>query len=391
MERLYIVITGRQNSGKSSLINALTGQSVAIVSEVAGTTTDPVKKGFEVPGYASVVLVDTAGTDDLNALGPLRVKKTFDAIAQADVAILVFTNNRFEEPERELATRFISNNIPFLIVHNKSDATPLSSSLKGCLERDYGVPVIDVSTRNEKDGEKVFDVLKGIKPPQAHSLLEGLVKPGNIVLLVAPIDSEAPNGRLILPQVQTIRSVLDNRCTCIVMQPEEINEFMVRTTIRPDLVITDSQVFKKVAMLFGEDIPLTSFSIIMAHFKGYFEQYTKGTPCIENLKDGDRILILESCSHHSSCEDIGRVKIPLLLGKSGKRLLFDFVSGLSPIERAPGEYALVVQCGGCMVTNKQLRVRLEPFIAAGIPVSNYGMVIAWKQCIFPRAIRPFNL
>lgn len=210
-------------------------------------------------------------------------------------------------------------------------------------------------------------------------------------MLVTPIDSEAPAGRIILPQVQMIRDVLDNKCISIVLQPEEITDFLERTQITPSLVITDSQVFGKVAQLIPSSIPLTSFSIVLAHHKGNFRHYLSGTAQIDRLHDGDRILMLESCSHHVSCEDIGRVKIPTLLRKhTGKQLEFDFIAGLDQIKRPVTDYALVIQCGGCMITARQLRNRLLPVINAGIPVSNYGMTIAWIQGIFQRTTSPFR-
>lgn len=210
-------------------------------------------------------------------------------------------------------------------------------------------------------------------------------------MLVTPIDSEAPTGRMILPQVQMLRDILDHRCMSIVLQPEEIPAFFKRTDLRPDIVVTDSQAFGKVAPLIPPGMPLTSFSIVFAHYKGNFTKYSEGTPEIANLKDGDRILMLESCSHHTSCEDIGRVKIPALLQKhTGKRLEFDFVAGLDRISRPFTDYALIIQCGGCMVTARQLHNRLQPAIEAGIPVSNYGMALAWVQGIFERTTEVFK-
>lgn len=388
MEKHYIIIVGRRNNGKSSIINATTGQQTAIVSDVAGTTTDPVKKSYEIPGYASIVFIDTAGTDDSGELGLLRTQKTKEAITHADIAILVIAGNIFGEPEKQLVSQFKASNIPFIIVHNKSDIEPLAENLRNELSHEYQVPVIDFSAQNKNDIPLLISALQTIKLPESRSLLKKLIEPGEIILLVTPIDSEAPNGRLILPQVKTIRDILDNHCISIVLQPDEIKGFL-NTGIVPALVITDSQAFKTVASLIPNNIPLTGFSIVMAHNKGNFDKYVEGTEYIDKLKDNDRILILESCSHHTSCEDIGRVKIPALLSKSGKKLTFDFIAGLDPIQRPLTDYALVIQCGGCMVTHQQLQNRLTPFIEAGIPVSNYGMTIAWLQGIFQRSVAPF--
>ena len=391
MDKVNIVITGRRNAGKSSLINALLGQEKAIVSHIAGTTTDPVKKSYEIPGFASVIFTDTAGIDDEGQLGRQRIEKSLQTIRLSDTAILVFTGNDFGTEEEKLIEEFKKYEIPFFIVHNKSDLSPLSPGLWQELENRYKVQVIDFSA-HRSDPQLLLDVLKTvIHAPQHRSLIGSLVQPGDIVMLVTPIDSEAPVGRMILPQVQMIRDVLDNKCINIVLQPDEITGFLNNTNISPSLVITDSQVFGKVAQLIPASIPLTSFSIVLAHHKGNFEHYLSGTTQIDRLRDGDRILMLESCSHHVSCEDIGRVKIPALLRKhTGKQLEFDFIAGLDKIKRPVTDYALIIQCGGCMITARQLRNRLRPAIDAGIPVSNYGMTIAWVQGIFQRTTSPFK-
>lgn len=391
MDKMNIVITGRRNAGKSSLINTLLGQEKAIVSHIAGTTTDPVKKSYEIPGFASVIFTDTAGIDDEGQLGQQRIEKSLQAIRLSDTAILTFTGNDFGAEEEKLIEEFRKYEIPFLLVHNKSDLLPLSSGLRQELENRYDVQTIDFSAHHS-DPQILIDALKAlVHPPENRSLISSLVQPGDIIMLVTPIDSEAPAGRIILPQVQMIRDILDNKCINIVLQPDEITGFLERTGIPPSLVITDSQVFGKVAQLIPESIPLTSFSIVLAHHKGNFEHYLAGTAQIDQLHDGARILMLESCSHHVSCEDIGRVKIPALLRKhTGKQLEFDFIAGLDQIKRPVTDYALVIQCGGCMITARQLRNRLLPVINAGIPVSNYGMAIAWIQGIFQRTTSPFR-
>lgn len=390
MEKVNIVITGRRNTGKSSLINTILGQEKAIVSDTPGTTTDPVKKSYEIPGFISAIFTDTAGTDDEGTLGEERVRKSFAAIRQADAAVLVISGDNFGKEEEVLIEEFNKYGLPFLILHNKSDLSPISRTLRQQLEKRYKTQIIDFSTYTD-NSQKLINALKTIiQKPEHTSFIGEIVRPGQIVMLVTPIDSGVPVGRMILPQVQLIRDILDNKCINIVLQPEEITGFLNQTGITPALVITDSQAFGLVARLIPENIPLTSFSIVLAHHKGNFEHYLKGTSQIDKLCDGDRILMLESCSHHVSCEDIGRVKIPALIRKhTGKHLEFDFVAGLDQIKRPVTDYALIIQCGGCMITTQQLRNRLRPVIEAGVPVSNYGMAIAWTQGIFKRTTQPF--
>lgn len=392
MEKLHIAIVGRRNSGKSSLINVLTGQKVAIVSDVPGTTTDPVKRSYEIPGFASVVFIDTAGIDDTGELGRQRIAKTTEILPQSDFILLLITENRFEAMEENLVRQIQNLHIPFLILHNKSDILSLHPDVKNTLESRYKTQVIDFCCRRPENISELFEAIRKLKQiSTSPSLLGKIIRPRDILLLVTPIDSEVPVGRLILPQVQMIRDILDNHSVSIVLQPEEISSFLLTTGIRPRLVITDSQVFKKVAEQIPANIPLTSFSIVLAHRKGYFQEYIKGTRTIDRLQDGDTILLLESCSHHTTCEDIGRVKIPALLKKyTGKQLNFEFIPALDPLEKSPSAYALVIQCGGCMVTSQQLQTRLRPFIELGIPVSNYGMTLAFLNGIFERSIQEWE-
>ena len=392
MEKLHIAIVGRRNSGKSSLINVLTGQKVAIVSDVPGTTTDPVKRSYEIPGFASVVFIDTAGIDDTGELGRQRIAKTTEILPQSDFILLLITENRFEAMEENLVRQIQNMHIPFLILHNKSDILSLHPDVKNTLESRYKTQVIDFCCRRPENISELFEAIRKLKQiSTSPSLLGKIIRPRDILLLVTPIDSEVPVGRLILPQVQMIRDILDNHSVSIVLQPEEISSFLLTTGIRPRLVITDSQVFKKVAEQIPANIPLTSFSIVLAHRKGYFQEYIKGTRTIDRLQDGDTILLLESCSHHTTCEDIGRVKIPALLKKyTGKQLNFEFIPALDPLEKSPSAYALVIQCGGCMVTSQQLQTRLRPFIESGIPVSNYGMTLAFLNGIFERSIQEWE-
>lgn len=390
MDKVHIVIAGKRNTGKSSLINCIIGQEKAVVSDIAGTTTDPVKKSYEIPGVASVVFIDTAGIDDEGTLGQLRIGKTLDAIRQADAAILVISHNRFGEEEEKLMSEFQKSGQPFLVLHNQSDLEPLSESLMHEIKTRWHADILPFSTLQPEREALMKAIAQLVGKPEQRSLLGDIIRPGQLILLVTPIDSEAPTGRLILPQVKMLRDILDNHCMSIVLQPEEIPTFFARTPIRPDLVVTDSQVFGIVARQIPPEIPLTSFSIVFARHKGNFARYVEGTPHISRLQDGDRILMLESCSHHVSCEDIGRIKIPSLLRKhTGKQLEFDFIAGLDRIPRPFTDYALIIQCGGCMVTARQLRNRLQPAIDAGIPVSNYGMALAWMQGIFQRATAPF--
>ena len=379
----HIGIFGRRNNGKSALINALTGQEIAIVSDVAGTTTDPVKKSMEIFGIGPVILIDTAGMDDVNELGKKRIEKTENVLEHIDLAILVLINYQFAEPEQKLLEKLRTFDTPFIIINNKSDIT----DIKNVTIED--MPVISLSAKTGEGVPELIEAIKQKMPVSAyhtHSLLEGIVKENDTVLLITPIDSEAPEGRLILPQVQMLRAILDQNAIAVVLQENKVARWL-NNSAEPDLVITDSQAFKMVAPIIPPHIPLTGFSILLARFKGDYENYLKGTPQIEHLQDGDTVLIMESCTHLTSCEDIGRVKIPKWLTEyTGKNLHFDFVSGLAPVKNIE-KYALVVQCGGCMITKKQILNRLKPAVDAGIPITNYGMLIAYLNGIFERATR----
>lgn len=387
----HIGIFGRRNNGKSSLINALTNQEVAIVSDYAGTTTDPVKRSLEIHGIGPCIIIDTAGIDDVGELGLKRVSKTMDILKNIDFALLVIANNEFSEPENKLLKAFQHHEIPFIIVHNKSDIVQLENTLKTELERLQRV--IDVSSKEKININELINLIIKEIPESSyvsHSLIGDLVKQGDLVLLITPIDIEAPEGRLILPQVQTIRDGLDNDCTVVVVKEREVDALLKKLQPRPSLVITDSQVFPKADASIPKDIPLTSFSIILARQRGDFDNYLKGTPYINQLKDGDRVLILESCSHHVSCDDIGRMKIPRWLSNfTGKNLEYDVVTGLNNLPLPIQSYSLVIQCGGCVLTRKQIINRLRPAVEAGIPVTNYGMAIAFVHGIYNRAVAPF--
>ena len=390
----HIGIFGRRNNGKSSLINFITGQAIAIVSECAGTTTDPVKKSIEIFGLGPCVLIDTAGIDDVGILGEQRIEKTWQIMDEIDCAIIVITDNQFGTPEKDLAERLQKRAVPFFVVHNKSDLNPLNENLKSMVEKGLNTTVLEFSTLaswRETALPTLVEMLKKTLPESAfqkQSLLGGLVKANETVVMVCPVDSEAPEGRLILPQVMAIRDALDNDAICTVIKETQLEHYLL-TMPQPNLIVTDSQVFDYVSHLVPADIPLTSFSILMARMRGDFEQYIKGTPTLSKLNDGDKILLLESCTHHSTCEDIGRVKLPRMIQKfSGKALQFEFVSGLTPIADIR-QYALVIQCGGCMMTRKQLVNRTNLAVNAGIPISNYGMAIAYMTGIFERVLEPF--
>jgi len=389
----HIGIFGRRNNGKSALINALAQQEVAIVSDIAGTTTDPVKKSMEWPGIGPVVLIDTAGIDDLGDLGAKRVKKTLELLRSIDFAVLVIANNLFEDYERNLAREFISFGIPFIIVHNKADLCPIDNSLEEHLRAVFHTDVLDFCALQPTNVAELLETIRKRMPPTVHqkeSLLAGMISPGDLVLLITPIDSEAPEGRMILPQVQAIRDILDNACIALVARETEVEALLEVLKPSPVLVITDSQIFGKANSMVPKGIPLTSFSIMLARHKGDFENYLKGTPVIDQLADGNRILILESCTHHVTCDDIGRFKIPRWMRQyTGKELEFDVVAGLGDLPRPVTDYSLVVQCGGCVITRRQVLGRLKAAIEAGVPVTNYGMAIAWMHGIYPRAIAPF--
>ncbi|MCK9618233.1 MAG: [FeFe] hydrogenase H-cluster maturation GTPase HydF [Lentimicrobiaceae bacterium] len=389
----HIGIFGRRNFGKSSLINNLAGQEIAIVSDVAGTTTDPVKKSMEITGLGPVVLVDTAGIDDSGELGKKRVAKTLEALKTIDLAILVVNNNQFGEEERQLVKQFAGFAVPFIVVHSKSDREACSDAFCKQIEEGYNTRVIAFSALSPVNKELLVQSIRDFMPESAYhsrSLIGDVLQYGDTVLLITPIDIEAPEGRLILPQVQVIRDILDNDCIAVVVKEREVDTYLKRLQPQPALVITDSQVFLKADASIPRNIPLTSFSIVLARHKGDFSNYLKGTPRLSQLKDGNRILILESCTHHVSCDDIGRMKIPRWLSNfSGKKLEFEVVAGLSALPRPIHDYAMVIQCGGCVLTRKQIINRLKPAVDAGIPVTNYGMAIAYIHGIYNRAIEPF--
>lgn len=390
MNKVHIGIFGKRNQGKSMLINALAGQNIAIVSDVPGTTTDPVKKSMEIFGIGPCVLVDTAGLDDSGEVGKKRVAKTLESLKIIDIALLLISNNQFGEDEKDLIKQFNSFELPYIIVHNKADLQVLNPQCRSQLEA-YGVPVIDCSAATREGLDELIQAIVKTTPASAYSkenLLDDIIHDGETIVLVMPQDSEAPEGRLILPQVQVIRNILDNKAIAICLQPSELSTYLA--IHQPDLVITDSQAFGEVSKIVPDSIPLTGFSIVLARSKGNFEHFLKGTQHLRQLQDGDTILMLESCTHLSSCEDIGRHKLPRLIQQfTGKQLNFQFVAALSPLPSLEN-ISMAIQCGGCMVTKRQLMNRMKEIINKKIPVSNYGMTLSLVNGIFDRAIKVFS-
>ena len=389
-----IGIFGRRNYGKSSLINYLTGQNIAIVSDTPGATTDPVRKTMELGGEGPVIWIDTAGIDDFGSLGAMRVEKSLQELKQCDLAIIILSENRFEEPEETLVENCKKSNVPFLFVYSQSDRIAPDNVFIDSMKQKFGTTPYIYNISSDQFRLPLLGLIRDALPESAYrhqSLLAGVISPSDRVVMVTPIDSSAPEGRMILPQVQVLRDILDNDAVAIVCKETELQSTLSSMPSPPNLVITDSQVFGMVSQMVPDSVPLTSFSIVLARAKGLFDEYIQGTSAINSLDDGDKVLILESCTHNVTCEDIGRVKLPkLLLKHTGKELHFDVVAGLTALQTPITDYALVIQCGGCVVTPKQLASRLAPAIDANIPVSNYGLALAFLNGIFHRAIRPFQ-
>ncbi len=389
--RLHIGLFGRRNAGKSSLLNALTRQDVSIVSDVAGTTTDPVEKPMELLPIGPVLFIDTAGIDDEGALGARRVEKTRQVFDRTDLAVIVTTTEQAGEFETRLLDEFAQRGVPAVVVVNKCDlAAPTAALLEG-FQRRAAACVRTVANR----GEGVLDLRQALIAAapadfiNAPAIVGDLVGPGSLVVLVVPIDKEAPKGRLILPQVQAIRDLLDNDAYCMVVKERELRDALERLREPPALVVTDSQAFLKVAGDTPREVPLTSFSILFARYKGDLVELVRGATAIDRLRAGDRVLIAESCSHHPIGEDIGRVKIPRWLTQYvGGKLEFTHVQGHDfPVDTR--RFALVIHCGACVTNRREVLSRIVRCRQAGTPITNYGLAIAYSLGIFERALEPF--
>ena len=379
--RLHIGFFGKTNVGKSLLINKIVGQDVSIVSEIAGTTTDIVEKSMELLPIGPITLIDTAGLDDKTELGNKRIEKTMSVINRCDIAVIVCDFNGLDDTEYDLINKFKQLGIPYLVIMNKCDE----------VQNNIGENVLYTSAKN--DGNFIFKfkdaILKLIPEKYSPKIVGDLVKPKDVVILVTPIDKEAPKGRLILPQVQTIRDLLDNDCLVYVVKESELQNAFDSLKNNPALVVTDSQAFKTVSEIVPDEVPLTSFSILFARLKGDLDSFIEGSTAIENLKDGDKILILESCTHHAIEDDIGKVKIPnLIRKKTGKNLIFEHFSGHDFPDIS--EYSLVIHCGACMTNRREVLSRILIANNLKVPITNYGVVISYCLGILPRATKIFT-
>ena len=379
-ERTHIGFFGRRNAGKSSIVNAVTGQELAVVSDVKGTTTDPVYKTMELLPLGPVMIIDTPGFDDEGSLGELRVKKTKQVLNKTDIAVLVVdAAEGLKECDRDLMGLFEAKQIPYLTVYNKSD---LLDSVPAA-----GAKEIYASALKK---EHIFEVKERIgalkEQTEERCIIADKLKRGDFVVLVVPIDSAAPKGRLILPQQQTIRDILDAGAMAIVTKERELPETLAGLGKKPAMVITDSQVFKTVDKMVPKEIPLTSFSILMARYKGLLDAAAPGAAAVEQLQDGDTVLIAEGCTHHRQCDDIGTVKIPNWLRKyTGKDLKIETCSGTEFPEDLT-KYAMVLHCGGCMLNEREVRYRTKCAVDQGVPITNYGTLIAYMNGILKRSL-----
>lgn len=406
--RVHIGFFGRCNAGKSTLINMLTDQPVSLVSEVAGTTTDPVSKSMEILPLGPVVITDTAGIDDTSELGALRIEKSEEIIKKINLAVYVLRNDEAPTADDMMwLNKLKQNNVPVALFINEinafdSESTHDNDSNSNDTNLNYVDAYPDLSAiatvvgstdfTSNRDRLTLLDLLGGLTPLDVEgeqSLLQGLVDPGDTIILVCPIDSAAPKGRLILPQVQTIREILDHKGLALVCQIEELPTMLSKLSQKPKLVITDSQAFEAVNALTPADIPLTSFSILMARFKGKLQDLVTGVKALNNLKPGARVLISEGCTHRRQCDDIGTVKIPMWLKKKGHTdLQLEFTSGGAFPKDVSG-YDLIIHCGACMLTRREVLRRIDCAVVQGTPIVNYGVLIASLHGILERAISPF--
>ncbi|MEG6612617.1 [FeFe] hydrogenase H-cluster maturation GTPase HydF [Pseudoclostridium thermosuccinogenes] len=383
--RLHIGIFGKRNSGKSSLLNALTGQDIALVSDVAGTTTDPVYKAMEIYGIGPCVFIDTAGFDDVGELGKMRVEKTKMAAEKTDIALVVFSGDDLDE-EKKWIDMLKSRGTPVVLVLNKVDILAGAEEIAEKIEKEYGLKPILVSTREKVGIEKVHAAIIELLPEgyEVKSITGRLAGEGDLVLLVMPQDIQAPKGRLILPQMQTLRDLLDKKCVVVSATTDMLDQALKGLVKPPELIITDSQVFKTVYDKKPEESKLTSFSILFANYKGDLDYYVKSVEAIDNLTEDSKVLIAEACTHVPLEEDIGREKLPRMLRKRiGEKLTVEVVSGQDFPEDLSG-YDLVIQCGACMFNRKHVLSRIERARSQGVPMSNYGVVIAYLTGILDK-------
>ena len=384
-ERIHIGFFGKRNAGKSSVVNKVTGQTLAIVSPVKGTTTDPVYKTMELLPMGPVMIIDTPGIDDEGRLGELRVKKTYQVLNKTDVAVLVVDGTvGITNVDQEMIRMFKEKDIPYIVVFNKKDLCEQCSNMEG---------VLSIWVSAEK-GDGIHELKEKIaalsRQEESEKRIVGdMILPGDFVVLVVPVDSAAPKGRLILPQQQTIRDILDAGGITVVVKDSELKDALDGLGRKPKMVITDSQAFDKVSKITPEDIMLTSFSILFARYKGSLESTVKGAAGLNKLKDGDKVLISEGCTHHRQCEDIGTVKIPRWIERyTGKKLVYEWSSGTEFPEDL-SDYSLVVHCGGCMLNEREMKYRQKQAGIQGVPMTNYGILIACTQGILKRSLMPF--
>ncbi len=393
-DRIHIGFFGRRNAGKSSIVNAVTGQELAVVSEIKGTTTDPVQKAMELLPMGPAVIIDTPGIDDSGELGELRIRKTRQVLNKTDVAVLVVDGTAgISEAERQLAGLFQEKEIPFAVAMNKADLCvgELSESLQQIGSALGGEAVLAVSAKTGYQIQELKDKIAGlaVRREPDRRIVGDLIQPLDFVVLVTPIDDAAPKGRLILPQQQTIRDILESDAAAIVVKEWQLKETLRQLGKKPALVITDSQAFAKVHADTPEDVPLTSFSILFARYKGDLKVAVQGAAAIEGLQDGDKVLISEGCTHHRQCGDIGSVKIPhWLAGYTHKKLDIALTSGTEFPEDLAG-CKLIIHCGGCMLNEREMKYRLKCAKDQGVPMTNYGIAIAYLQGILRRSIELF--
>lgn len=392
-ERVHISFFGKRNAGKSSVINAVTGQDLAIVSSVMGTTTDPVYKTMELLPLGPVMVIDTPGIDDEGELGALRVRKSYQVLNKTDIAILVIDSTAGKgEEELELIHRFHKKGIPYLIVYNKIDL--LSTEKIKDLAMSVRAGEVLVSASDGMNIQELKEKIASLKPEDTHKypLIQDLIEPLDLVILVVPIDKAAPKGRLILPQQQTIRDILERGALSLVVRDTELKstlDHFLAQGVCPKLVVTDSQAFARVSKAVPENITLTSFSILFSRYKGELETQLKGIAALSSIEDGDRILIAEGCTHHRQCGDIGTYKMPeWIRNYTGKKPVFEFTSG-TEFPDDVSSYKMVVHCGGCMLNEREMKYRIACCQDQGVPITNYGILIAQVTGILKRSLGPF--